>query len=98
MTRQERVLVWLPNGPEILRSWFALAFLGAVYAPVNLAYRGDLLEHVIANSGARVMIVHAALVERLRGLELANLERVVVIGRMPESNCPYRCCPRTPRR
>ena len=93
VTRQERVLVWLPNGPEILRSWFALAFLGAVYAPVNLAYRGDLLEHVIANSGARVMIVHAALVERLRGLELANLERVVVIGRMPDVELPVSLLP-----
>ena len=43
VTRQQSVLVWLPNGPEILGSWFALAYLGAVFAPANLAYRGELL-------------------------------------------------------
>lgn len=88
VTRQQSVLVWLPNGPEILRSWFALAYLGAVYAPVNLAYRGELLEHVIANSGARVLIAHAALVQRLRGLDLAQLERIVVIGDVADVELP----------
>ena len=93
LNRQDSVLVWLPNGPDILRSWFALSCLGAVYAPVNLAYRGDLLEHVIANSGARIMIAHSGLVERLRGLNLAQLERVIVIGEVPDMALPVPLLP-----
>ena len=42
----ERVLSWLPNGAECLRIWFGLNYLGAVFVPLNLAYRGGLLQHV----------------------------------------------------
>ncbi len=78
--RGEHVLVWLPNGPDVLRSWFGANLLGAVYVPINLSYRGGLLEHVIANSGARTMIADASLVERLVGADTAQLAQVVVLG------------------
>ena len=34
------VLSWLPTGRDCLKVWFAINYLGAVYAPINLAYRG----------------------------------------------------------
>ncbi|MEE1942783.1 AMP-binding protein [Streptomyces sp. TRM 70361] len=74
------LLVWLPNGPDILRCWFGANLLGAVYTPVNTAYRGALLEHVIGLSGARVLVVHAELLPRLAGLDLGRLEHLVVVG------------------
>lgn len=73
-----RVLSWLPNGPDALRAWFGINWLGATYVPINTAYRGGLLEHVIANSGAEVMICAAAFVPRLEGLKLANLKTLVI--------------------
>jgi crotonobetaine/carnitine-CoA ligase len=76
----DRVLVWAPNGPELLKSWFATAILGAVYSPINIAYRGGLLEHVIANSGARVMIAHAGLVDRLDAVSIGRIEHLFVAG------------------
>ena len=36
----ERVLIWLPNSADCLRVWFGLNYLGAVFVPINLAYRG----------------------------------------------------------
>ena len=45
----DTVLSWLPNGPDALRVWFGLNYLGAVYVPINLAYRGGILEHVVDN-------------------------------------------------
>ncbi|TNE35580.1 MAG: ATP-dependent acyl-CoA ligase [Alphaproteobacteria bacterium] len=78
--RNDRVLVWLPNGPTLLRCWFGINYIGAVYVPVNTAYRGNLLEHVIRNSDAKVLIAHAELVDRLKSVDLANLETVVVVG------------------
>ena len=40
-------LVWLPNSADCLRVWFGLNYLGAVFVPINTAYRGSLLEHAI---------------------------------------------------
>jgi carnitine-CoA ligase len=75
------VLSWLPNGPLAVLNFFALAWLGAVYVPINTAYRGALLAHVLANSGARLMLAHGALLARLEGLATASLETIVVAGR-----------------
>src|SRR5690606_30120270 len=46
----DHVAMWLPNGPEALKVWFAVNYLGAVIVPINQAYRGRLLEHAIALS------------------------------------------------
>lgn len=74
------VLSWLPNGADALRIWFGLNYLGAVYVPINIAYKGRLLEHVIENSQARLIIVHADLVERLNAIDLGVLEEALIIG------------------
>jgi crotonobetaine/carnitine-CoA ligase len=44
----EHVLSWLPTGADSILLMLALNHLGAVYVPVNLAYRGRLLEHVLS--------------------------------------------------
>jgi carnitine-CoA ligase len=78
----DRVVVILENGLEILESWFGINRLGAVFVPVNPAYRGDFLRHVVLDSGARVAIVA---VDPLRSLEeieaeIPSLEAVVIVG------------------
>jgi crotonobetaine/carnitine-CoA ligase len=76
----DRVLVWLPSGPDMVRAWFSINYLGAIFSPLNTAYRGASLEHTINASRARLMIAHAALIERLEDLQLEHLDRVIVIG------------------
>ncbi|HMN70297.1 MAG TPA: AMP-binding protein [Rhodoblastus sp.] len=76
----EHVLCWLPNSLVALRIWFAVNYLGAVFVPINTAYKGALLEHVVENSDARLMIGHCELVPRLEGCALAKLETVVSVG------------------
>lgn len=76
----DTVVVWLPNGERCLESWFGINWLGATYVPINLAYRGRILEHVIDNASANVIIAHSDLVERLDGINLASLETVIVVG------------------
>ncbi len=75
----DHVLVWLPNGPDILRMWYALNYIGAVNVPINTAYKGMLLEHVVENSDAELVIVHAQLAPRLTDIARASLKTAVVL-------------------
>jgi crotonobetaine/carnitine-CoA ligase len=76
----DHVAVWLPNGREAMLAFYAINYLGAVFVPFNTAYRGGLLAHVLANSDARVLIVHAGLVERLDAIDTAQVASLVVVG------------------
>jgi crotonobetaine/carnitine-CoA ligase len=83
--RGDPVAVWMPTGPDALEVFYAINYLGAVFVPFNTAYRGRILEHVIANAGARLMVVHADLVERLATIDTASLRRLVVWGAAAEA-------------
>jgi crotonobetaine/carnitine-CoA ligase len=76
----DRVLTWLPNSAECLRVWFGLNYLGAVFVPINLAYKGNLLQHTANISEARLGIVHAELHQRLGEIEPKFLREIVVLG------------------
>ena len=76
----DRVLVWLPNSADCLRVWFGLNYLGAVFAPINLAYKGNLLQHALNISEARLAVVHADLHPRLSEIERKYLREVIVLG------------------
>jgi crotonobetaine/carnitine-CoA ligase len=86
------VLSWLPNGPHAIAIWFALNYIGAIYVPVNISYRGRLLAHVIQNSGARLMVADARLAERLAEVETAALDTLVTVsGSAPPALKGIRC-------
>ena len=74
----DHVLSWQPNNREALLAWFGLNYLGAVYVPVNIAYKGKLLEHVVKLSDARLMICHADLLDRLKQIDCGALTDVIV--------------------
>jgi crotonobetaine/carnitine-CoA ligase len=76
----DHVLAWQPNTPEMLLTYYAINYLGAVYVPINTAYRGGVLDHVIDNSDARLAVVHVDLLPRLKTARLARLETLVVVG------------------
>lgn len=76
----ESVASFLPNGVDALHVWWGLNHIGAVYAPINPAYRGQMLAHVVNESDARVVVVAADLVPRLAGLHLPRVTTLVVVG------------------
>lgn len=78
----DTVLVWLPNGRRGLEVWFAINYIGAVYVPINTAYRGGILDHVVRNSAAVLMIAQAPLVPRLIAIDRSTLRTIVVVGDM----------------
>ena len=79
----DHVLSWLPNGADALRVFLGSNYLGAVYVPINTAYKGRLLEHVVARSDARIMVAHAELAPRLASIGRASLETLVAVGGPP---------------
>lgn len=74
----DRCAVMMSNVPEFVPVWFGILRAGAVEVPVHSAHKGPLLEHILGESGARVLFCDAEFVPRLAGLELPDLERIVV--------------------
>ncbi|MBI2207563.1 MAG: AMP-binding protein [Candidatus Rokubacteria bacterium] len=77
----DRVLVMLPTSIEFLLVWWAANRIGAIEVSVNNAYKGYFLEHVVNNSGGRVMVVAREFLDVVRASEerLAGLETLVVL-------------------
>jgi len=76
----DHVAAWLPNGAEALLTFFGINYLGAVFVPINTAYVGSILEHVISNCDAKLIVAHGGLTPRLSDIKLAALEKLVVVG------------------
>lgn len=55
----DRVAMYLPNSPEYLISYFAIARIGAVAVPFNIMYKSAEITYIINNSGATVLIAAA---------------------------------------
>ncbi len=69
VSRGDPVAVALPNGPEFLRAWWGLACLGAVAVPVNLAYRGSLLRHLLDTAGCGLVVADPERADRVREVD-----------------------------
>jgi fatty-acyl-CoA synthase len=52
----ERVALWMPNRPEWLYTFFALAKIGAVVVPINTRFRTSDLAYVLGQSDATALI------------------------------------------
>jgi carnitine-CoA ligase len=64
--RGDRVGIILGNGAEFVSIYFALGKLGAVAIPINPAYRGYMLEYVLADTGCQLLITDAQQVRSVR--------------------------------
>ncbi len=77
----ERVATLLENGPPALLTWAGTVLHGRIAVPVNTAYKGDYLAHQLRDSGARVLVVAASLLDRVVAVAegIPALEHVVVV-------------------
>ncbi|HLU55610.1 MAG TPA: AMP-binding protein [Pseudonocardia sp.] len=83
--RGDHVAVMLPNCPEFVPVIIGLARLGAVAVPVNTAYRGELLRHVLDSADVSAVLIDAEYVDRLPPVlqTLPDPIRVIVRGQEP---------------
>lgn len=77
----DRVALICENRPEFIETFLGVAWLGAILVPINTASRGLQLRHILENSGAKLMVIEAALLGALEhvGLETLPLETIWVI-------------------
>src|SRR5262245_12364970 len=63
----DRVVVMLPNCPEVLQAYAAILKVGAVVVPVVFLLGPREVGHILAHSGARVVITSPELADRAEG-------------------------------
>jgi carnitine-CoA ligase len=83
----DRVAIMASNRLEVLDLVLACAWIGAVPVMVNVALRGVQLQHILSNSGARLLVADAELVEHAAAVEGSTpaLERVWTLGDLVEA-------------
>jgi len=67
VTEGDRVVVMLPNCPEVLQSYAAILEVGAVLVPVVFLLTADEVRHILADSEAKVVITSDALAGKVEG-------------------------------
>ncbi len=82
MRKGGKLAIMLPNSPEFLYSWFGAAKIGAVYVPINTAYRGDILQYQLDRADVTHIVVDAVHLDTLRAVAgaLPKLTHVILRG------------------
>jgi crotonobetaine/carnitine-CoA ligase len=69
----DRIALICSNRLEFLRVFLGCAWIGVVAVPINTASRGHQLQHILAHSGARLLIVEAEFTGNLAYLDFGAL-------------------------
>ena len=77
----DRVATLLSNRIEFLEMWFGVTWLGAILAPINVAFRGDQLRHMIGISRPGVIVTEERLLPYLRAVPeaLAGVTAIFIV-------------------
>lgn len=83
--KRDTVAILAANRWEYLEVWWGTALLGAIEVPLNFGLKGKLLEHQLADSKARLLVVEAQFLPEVERLlpGLPGLEYLVVIDDPP---------------
>ncbi len=76
--RGERVAIWLGNCLEYLDAYLACAKAGLVVVPINLRFTPTEADHLLADSGASVLVFGTDVAERVQALEARPRLRTLV--------------------
>lgn len=78
----DRVALLCSNRAEFMQAVLGCAWIGAVAVPINTASRGVQLRHMLANSGARLLVVEGDYLDAVRALDAEGLliEKTWLVG------------------
>jgi len=86
VAKNDKIAIMMKNHPDFLYTWFGSAKLGAVEVPINTAYKGDLLKHIINNSDSKILVIDGDMLDRLLLIksDLTKIEQIVCHGTVDE--------------
>jgi benzoate-CoA ligase family protein len=77
---EQRVALLLPDGAEFVAAFIGAMKIGAVPVPMNTFARPADLQMIIADSRARALVAHAALVDSFETTRGSQVSTVLVVG------------------
>jgi crotonobetaine/carnitine-CoA ligase len=86
LQKDDKIAIMMKNHPNYLYVWFGSSKLGIVEVPINTAYKGDLLKHIINNSDSRLLVIDSSFLDRLLIIkdDLPKLERIICFGEVEQ--------------
>lgn len=87
VAKGDKVGLWMPNLPEWVVAYYAIARIGAVMVPMNTRYKTHEVEYILNNSEATTLfavdafagIDYLSMIGEIRG-NLPNLKHVIIVG------------------
>lgn len=78
----DKISIMLPNCPEYIFIWWGSAKVGAVEVPINTAYKGEFLRHIVDQSDSKILFIDHEWLDRVKLIEsnLKKVQKVVVLG------------------
>ncbi|MDA8262373.1 MAG: AMP-binding protein [Actinomycetota bacterium] len=72
----------LDNSLDFVHAWLGMGLTGVVEVPVNTAYKGDFLAHILRDSGVETLLAEAHYLDRVKAIagQVPSLKKVVVRG------------------
>jgi crotonobetaine/carnitine-CoA ligase len=61
----EKVAIMLPNCPDYLYLWFGIAKMGGVMVPINVSWKGELLNYILNHSDSETVVVEESLFSQI---------------------------------
>ncbi|WP_197277179.1 AMP-binding protein [Sphingomonas profundi] len=90
--KQDRVVTLFDNNMDVLICWFAINKLGAIWVPINTAYRGEFLRHQICDSAAELVLCDRHYLDRFVEIagEIPDVRRILCrdTGPLPTADIP----------
>lgn len=77
---KERVMLWLPNCPQMVISFYAALSIGSIVVPANPLYSEKELEYQLNDSGAQTLITLDLLFARVNSIKDRTLLKKIVVG------------------
>ena len=68
VVKSDHIAMLMPNSPEFLIAWLAIAKLGAVVVPVNNSYKASELEYVLSDSKSKYLIIDESCLAAFEGM------------------------------
>lgn len=90
VTKGACVVTLLDTSVDVFTCWFAINKLGAVWVPINTAYRGEFLRHQVADTEARIVICDDHYLERFVHIagSLPDVQLILTRGGLNDPSCP----------